>query len=118
VNDDYDASRLPKHGQAAVERLRAEVARLERVVEHLRGRLEAGADESDTFAEPYDDSPQPLGKSAMVRFNGMSAIEDTFDVRMLDGDLVVRANDSSKETAFIPQSSSTVRIRMVSRENS
>jgi hypothetical protein len=115
MNDDYDASRLPRHGQTAVAALRDEIERLNKEAERLRGRLEASAAGSDTFAEPYDDTPQPLGRGTMVRFNGADTTGDTYDVQMRDGDLYVLVNGMQGDTAIVPQSSNTIRIRKISR---
>lgn len=115
VNDTYDASRLPKHGQAAVAALRAEITRLNREIDDLSNRLGAGAETSNTFAEPYADVPRPLGMDVMVRFNGSSTTHDTYDVEMRDGDLYVLVNGTTGDTAIIPQSNNTIRIRRIER---
>ncbi len=113
MNDTYDASRLPKHGQAAIAALRQEIERLARENADLRARLGAGMDDSDTFADPYSDTPRPLGTGVHVRFNGLSAVDDTFDVRMLKGDLDVRMNGTNHEVAIIPVASNHIKIRML-----
>jgi hypothetical protein len=111
----YDATRLPKHGQAEIARLTARIALLERDLAAMRARVEATAADSDTFAEPYAEPPMPLGKGIMVRFNGDSTLRDTYDVEMRDGDLYVLVNGTQGDTAIIPQSNNTIRIRRIPR---
>jgi hypothetical protein len=98
-----------------IERMEAEIERLNELVAELRARIENDPEGSNTFAEPYDDSPKPLGRDVRVRFGGMEASGCTFDVHMVGGDLEVRANGTHMETALIPYSSNNIRIRMVDR---
>jgi hypothetical protein len=47
---------------------RDEIGRLDREVAHLRETLATGPEDSDTFADPYSDSPRPLGRGTAVEF--------------------------------------------------
>lgn len=112
----HDISRLPVWGQKMVRERDERITRLLATVRTLEEKLAGSYPESDTFADPYDDHPVPLGMGQMVRFNGTGVADNTFDVRMLEGDLVIRSNGagSSADAAIIPQSASTIRIRMIS----
>lgn len=110
--DEYDVSRLPRHGQVYVKSLLAKIERLEgRIAE-----LTVGPEDSDTFAEPYAEEPLPLGRRAHVRFNGATTTEGSFDVQMKDGDLHILVNGTMDDAAIMPQSNNVIRIRRIPRK--
>ena len=96
-----------------------EVARMRQQIEDLEAALALAhgqAGESDTFAGPNSDHPLPLGMSPQVRFGGDNTLDDTFDVEMRGGELYILVNGLTTETAVIPQSNNTIRIRKLPRE--
>jgi hypothetical protein len=56
----HDETKLPKYAQDELNRLRRDLA-------HAHAKLEAGPEDSDTFADPYL-HPRPLGKGESVEF--------------------------------------------------
>lgn len=103
--DDY--SRLPKWAQRRLEMLEESVA-------SLRAHLEAGPDDSDTFADPYYDSPRPLGNGTMIRFGDS---EGAFYVHLEDGALSVTAQSMwASELVIKPRSDNSVRLEMPRRK--
>lgn len=97
-----DLSRLPKWARHRIERLEADNA-------SLRAKLEAGPEDSDTFADPYGEPPRPLGAGAHVRFGGLDS-RKTFDVYIRDGELWIQVNDDGERPAVFPQSTNTIRV--------
>lgn len=97
---------------------KAEVARMRQEIEGLQAALALAhghAGESDTFADPNGEHPLPLGMSPQVRFGGDNTLDDTFDVEMRGGELRILVNGVTAETAIIPQSNNTIRIRKIPR---
>lgn len=82
--------------------------------EKLRS-LAAGTGESNTVADPFSSWPRQLGKDVMVRFGGQNATDECFDVEMRGEDLYILVNGSTAETAVIPQSNNTIRVRKLPR---
>ncbi len=100
-----DVAKLPKWAQARI-------ARLENSVEHLNARLAQGPADSRAFADPYSDSPHPLGPDPHVRFivgapRHAGGRPPHISVRLADGGLYVMASDG---LTIEPQSSNTCRI--------
>lgn len=56
-----DVTKLPKWAQR-------EIGRLERDVEHLKGQLSAGPEDSDTFANAFSAARRPLGAQTDIEF--------------------------------------------------
>lgn len=56
-----DVTKLPKWAQA-------EISRLTRDLEYERARLAVGPEDSDTFADPYNHTPRPLGRGTSIQF--------------------------------------------------
>jgi hypothetical protein len=63
-----DVDKLPKWAQRKIEALERKIEALEREVADLRRTLAEGPEDSDTFADPYSDSPRPLGSGTSVQF--------------------------------------------------
>jgi hypothetical protein len=103
--------RMSKADEREVGVLVQKIRDLEAVVALAHGQ----AGESDAFANPHSDRPLPLGMSPQVRFGGETTLDDTFDVEMRDGELYVLVNGTTTETAIIPQSNNTIRIRKLPR---
>lgn len=58
----HDTSKLPRWAQNEIQRLTANLEWAER-------RLNAGPDNSDTFADPYSENAvRPLGKGTVIQF--------------------------------------------------
>ena len=102
---------MSKRDVYEIERMQREIARLEAGLAAMRGEV----GESDTFAEPHAEHPRPLGLGVQVRFGGEGTTADTYDVEMRGGDLYVLVNGTTSETAIIPQSNNTIRIRKIPR---
>lgn len=102
---------LPAWARQMIQDLEVQVAQKDAEI----ARLSAGPEDSDTFADPFGDSPVPLGRRAMVRFGGRSSVDDCFDVEMRGTDLYVLVNGTTTETAIIPQSNNTTRVRKLPR---
>lgn len=75
-----DVTKLPKWAQTRIDTL-------ERNNAYLKAVLAEGPEDSDTFADPYSDSPRPLGKRTMIRFDVGDSSREHFDVR-LEGDVL------------------------------
>jgi hypothetical protein len=58
---EVNTARLPKKVQQYIERL-------ERDLQDALDRLAAGPDDSNTFADPYSNTPQPLGHDTRIEF--------------------------------------------------
>ena len=111
-----DYSRLPKYGQEHIAELERRIEALGQMNARLLCLLDRDYPGSDTFADPYGEKPLPLGRSAMVRFNGSDTTDDTFDVSMRGGELQILVNGTREDTAIVPQSNNTVRIRRIPRK--
>lgn len=80
--------------------------------------MTASGDDSDTFADPYGDTPLPLGKGITVRFGGDDR-DATFDVGIEDGELVIRANMIRRaDMVFKPKADNAIRVAIVPRQRS
>jgi hypothetical protein len=96
--------RLPKWAQD-------ELARLDREVAYLKGKLAVGPEDSDTFADPFASAPRPLGRGTRIRFTPKDAERAHFDVTLQDdGSLEVHADYM---LAVIPQASNMIELRRV-----
>lgn len=109
--DPHVFGHMSKRDLYEVERMQREITRLEKALATMRGEV----GESDTFAKPHSEHPRPLGTAVQVRFGGESTTGDTYDVEMRGGDLYVLVNGTTSETAIIPQSNNTIRIRKLPR---
>jgi len=59
---EHDRSKLPKWAQREIERQERDIA-------YLQGKLAAGPENSDTFADPYSEGAmRPLGRGTTVEF--------------------------------------------------
>lgn len=57
----HDVARLPKWAQHRI-------AALERDLLAARATINAGPENSDTFADPYSEASRPLGSEPLIRF--------------------------------------------------
>lgn len=98
-----DITKLPKWAQS-------EIKRLNNNVESLSARLAAGPEDSDTFADPYAETPRPLGQGTTVEFrlSDGDAWGNRIRVRAKKGALYVLGGDG---IAVFPQSSNTLVIK-------
>lgn len=101
-----DITKLPKWAQI-------EISRLQRDVKWYKDKLEAGPDNSDTFADPYGRAVRPLGKGPRIAFVGLPGDRQTIIAR-LDRDtdnepyLEIRGLNSLQ---IQPRASNVVHIR-------
>ena len=105
----HDRTKLPVWAQN-------EISRLERDVEYYKTRLAAGPEDSDTFANPHDDAPTPLGQGTLIQFGVRPG--PRFRVRLQDRrgrvdderpELEISADDMLE---IIPWASNVVRVRV------
>jgi hypothetical protein len=99
--------RLPRHAQYEIQRLARDLA-------DAQSRLAAGPEDSDTFADPYNTTPRPLGKGTTVRFGGAGS-DGTFVVKYQDGELEVTAGTGGKRLVIIPRISNSFAATLVPR---
>lgn len=95
-----DRTKLPKWAQQ-------ELGRLERDLEHAQARLAEGPENSNTFADPYADSPRPLGEGTLIEYRFGESWGEKFSVR-LEGDKLYVMGGST--LSIYPQSSNTFRV--------
>jgi hypothetical protein len=98
---EHDLSKLPKWAQQEISRLRANE-------KHLRRRIEAGPEDSNVFAEPYSDSPTPLGKDTTIEFRFGDGWHQKFKVDLVGEYLEIYGGNTLQVE---PQASNVVRIR-------
>lgn len=102
---EHDIERLPKWAQR-------EIRRLTNDVEHLRTRLEAGPEDSDTFADAFSESKRPLGRGTQIEFRFGDRWDQRFMVRLEGRRLIVAGGE---RIAVRPQASNVVEIESVAR---
>lgn len=100
AKQEYDRTKLPKWAQQ-------ELTRLERNLEHAKSKLAQGPENSRVFADPYSDTPRPLG-DAHIEFRVGPGIGQKFSVRIEGTDLYVMGSDG---LAVFPEASNVVRVR-------
>lgn len=105
---EHDLTRIPKWARTEIERLRADNA-------YLSEKLAAGPADSDVFADPYNETPRPLGRGTIIEFGDKDSAGGAWNVELRDGELRVslRSLRLQGAVAVIPWSSSSVRIRSV-----
>jgi len=67
--------KLPKWAQREIERL-------QRDLEHAKARLATGPEDSRVFADPYNDTPRPLGHDTTIDFRFSDSWHDRLTVRI------------------------------------
>ena len=97
-----DVTKLPKWAQQ-------EIGRLERDLEDARRRLSEGPMDSNTFADPYSESPRPLGRDTLIEFRAGETFGERFRVYLRDGVLEVGGGDG---VAVLPRASNVVEIKL------
>ena len=112
---DHDMTRIPKWAQAAILELERKVEQRDSTIRSLRAQLSAGPEDSRVFADPYSDSPRPLGSDPLVRFGGPE-FERTFDVQLSGGGIQVLVNDDGGVPVIMPQSRNTFTIAIIPRQ--
>lgn len=106
-----DLSKLPKWAQNRI-------TLLERNVEHLKAKLNAGPEDSDTIADPYGSAPRPLGKGTTVHFVvpkdqlGIQGSGNYYSVR-LNKDGVLEVGSGMSELDIHPRSSNGFDVDLV-----
>lgn len=95
-----DRTRLPKWAQREIERLENDLASANR-------KLAEGPEDSDTFADPYSDTPRPLGKGTSVEFRLGPEIADKIHVRIERGKVNVYGGDYLR---IYPQASNVINV--------
>jgi hypothetical protein len=105
---EHDLTKIPKWARQEIERLRTDVA-------YLREKLEAGPADSDVFADPYGDSPRPLGRGTMIEFGDKDSEHGAWNVALQDGELHITLHSlrAAGTAAVIPWSSTSLRVRSV-----
>lgn len=91
-----------------------EIERLQRDVAYLQAKLSAGPDDSNTFADPYSDSPRPLG-TATIEFVTTSGakIRARLERDRVSG-LYERLNiNADNPIAIFPNASNDADVRVV-----
>jgi len=91
-------ARLPQYARQEIERLRRDLA-------DARERLGVGPEGSNTFAEPYSDTPRPLGTDTTVQFTTRDGTK--FRVRVEGDTLDVNADSY---VAIEPRASNDFRV--------
>lgn len=83
---------------------------LERNLAYAREKLAEGPEDSDTFADPYSETPRPLGQGTLVQF-GASKHEGTWKVHVEEGQLSVNFQAlGNYDMVIVPVSSNLVRL--------
>lgn len=95
---------------------RDELGRLRRDLEHERERLAQGPEDSDTFADPYSDTPRPLGRKAHIefRFAEREGVQCYID-HDHNGKPFLYVYGTGIYLAVEPSSANTLRIRSADR---
>jgi hypothetical protein len=93
MNQTRNTSKLPAWVQQ-------HVALLENRLAATQAKLTADPEDSDTVADPFSDTPRPLGSGVMVRF-GHKHEGTSFDVELEDGELSIRATVPKGEEMVI-----------------
>ena len=97
---DRDKTKLPKWAQS-------EIDRLERDLASAYKKLNAGPDNSDTFADTYSETRRPLGQGTSISFEpiGSDGWGNRFTVHLDGKTLVVQGGDG---LAVFPRASNSV----------
>lgn len=96
--------RLPKWAQAHIEKLKRDLA-------YAHAKLEAGPEDSDTFADPHHDVQRPLGKRPTIAFQmGEDRWDRILIYRTEDGELDICG---SGILAVMPRASNSLRVRQL-----
>ena len=56
-------------------------------------------------------------QAALAQAHGEVGDSDTFDVELIDGELRILVNGMTSDTAIVPQSNNTLRIRKIPRRH-
>lgn len=102
-----DLTKLPKWAQQEIERLQHDL-------EWAKGKLTAGPEDSDTFANPYSDAT-PLGKGTIIAFH-TDEKGSYFNVRMRENgelDIHYSPRGGAQAIGVVPSASNSVRLRPV-----
>ena len=101
----FDRSKLPVWAQREIERL-------ERDIEHYKGVLSHGPEDSRVFADPFSSAPRPLGPNPLIEFRvGDDSISDRIRVRLEDRNDDTRIYVSGGTRMFIyPLAGNSVEI--------
>jgi hypothetical protein len=107
-SDRHDLTKLPKWAQTLI-------AVLESDIRYLKAKVEAGPENSNTFADPHADPPRPLGQSPNIQFMlGRDDLRQYIQARIQQDHngtpyVYIMGGDS---IVIEPQSSNTVRLRI------
>jgi hypothetical protein len=97
-----DYSKLPKWVQLEIIKLRADV-------EYARAKLSLGPDDALIFADPYNESPRPIGdKNTTVEFRLGENWNDRVRVRIENGELYINGGQT---LAVTPWASNVIKVR-------
>ena len=96
-----DITKLPKWAQAEIERLT-------RDLESAYAKLNVGPEDSDTFADPYSEARQPLGKGTSIVFEFGEGHGKRINARLEGETLVVQGGDS---LIVQPRASNSIYLR-------
>lgn len=105
---DAQRERLPKAVQRELSRLKADN-------EYYKQMVEAGPEDSDTFATGTDDADRPLGRGTRIYFRDKGSTDNSrrvpyIEAYLVDGGVIVRSSDS---LTVSPMASNTIKVRAV-----
>jgi hypothetical protein len=112
---DRKMSSIPRWAQDMIAQLQEAGGRKDRLIAQLTGQLTDNPDGSNVFAEPYSDTPRPLGRDTMIRFGNIDTEEGSWNVEVRDGELVIVFQSllGRQGVGVIPLSSNSVKLRSV-----
>lgn len=97
-----DISKLPKWAQNEIERLQHNL-------DSAHKRLAAGPEDSDTFADPYYDTPRPLGCGTAIEFRVGPDWNQKFQARLIGEKLQIHGGDT---IVVLPHASNVVSLEL------
>ena len=95
-------ARLPKWAQQRITVLEQNLAR-------AHAKLNAGPDDSDTFADPYGEAQRPLGTGTRIDFVLRPGTGGSFHVNLVDGRLRVHGGDA---VHVLPRAANAIEIEL------
>lgn len=120
--DTQDKPQAPADEQERLSRLpkwaREKIVRQGETIEYLKDKLRQGPENANVFADPYSETPRPVGKDPVLRFDtGSDHRLEGFTVRFMDGELHVQgmAPHVDDYLAVFPTGGNTVIIKHTKR---
>ena len=107
-NDPANLAKLPRWAQQ-------EIDRLKRNEEHYLKKLNAGPEDSDTFADPYASGKRPLGRGTLIEFvlgqnkHGRDQSVRVRTEQLRDGTVLLNVSGSDGLTVY-PRASNSIEI--------